>query len=221
MRTAFVFLSVLLTALGQPQKPVWPDEFDSPFGLNVPPVPGVVPNGIINGSAHFYYSWTDLQASLIVYEDGCLPGIFTDSQNTPCNITFVPTGTFFQSPEYTPACLWFPGVGSVPPNFLEAFNYSGFQQIVVDMNSLAHYVYFWFGPSGFQYWTEISTGFDIAFVDGGTLQWAFGPLNAAPQNASLFTVPTEYKRCPFPVSSNFIDPLVKLSMALSNAPVKL
>eukprot|EP01116_Phalansterium_solitarium_P008001 TRINITY_DN2115_c0_g1_i1.p2 TRINITY_DN2115_c0_g1~~TRINITY_DN2115_c0_g1_i1.p2 ORF type:complete len:218 (+),score=70.72 TRINITY_DN2115_c0_g1_i1:115-768(+) len=210
----FVALAFVAASASDPKKPIWPVEFDAPFGLNIPADPVALPNGIVNGSSHFYYNWDQAKASLIVYENGCLPGIFPGSEKTPCNFTFVEAGTFFTSAD-VPSCLWFPGVGSVPPNFLAAFNYSGFDQIVVDLYSAAHFVHFWNGPAGFQYWTEDITGLDIALVDGGSIQWAFGTLTAGPQDVSLFNVPSTYSNCPWDSNLAVADPFVKLSHALS------
>eukprot|EP01116_Phalansterium_solitarium_P021870 TRINITY_DN69_c0_g3_i1.p2 TRINITY_DN69_c0_g3~~TRINITY_DN69_c0_g3_i1.p2 ORF type:complete len:221 (+),score=50.14 TRINITY_DN69_c0_g3_i1:657-1319(+) len=215
------FLLVVLACgvAAQPQKPVWPLEFDAPFGLNIPAVDVVLPHGIVNGSSHFYYNWDQANATLITYLDGCLPYIHKDSEKQPCNLTFVPAGTFFTSPT-VPTCLWLDGIGSLPPNFLEGFTYSGFDQITVDLYSAAHFVHFWTGPGGFQYYTENNTGLDIALVDGGIIQWAFGTLTAAPQDPAMFAVPQDYKKCPFITDVNFgsrkfSDPYAKLSHLLS------
>lgn len=61
----------------QPQKPVWPNQFDAAFGLNIPEVNNSNP-AIINSSSHFYYNW-DIQATLIDYPESCLPFIFAVS----------------------------------------------------------------------------------------------------------------------------------------------
>ena len=67
-----IVLSLLFFSLAEGvPKPVWPEEFDVAFGLSVIPTPISAP--IVNASAHFYYNYDQVQASLIVYEDTCLP----------------------------------------------------------------------------------------------------------------------------------------------------
>lgn len=195
-----------------PKKPLWPVQFDAPFGLNVPHIPVVLPNPIVNGTSHFYYNWDQAQGSLIVYTDVCLPGLFPDSDKHSCNITALPAGTYFSSAAH-PTCMWFPGVGALPPNFLGGFNYSGYDSITLDQYTVAHHTNFWVGPDGFQYWTETDTGADIQLADGGLLLWNFGTLNGGPQDPSMFNVPKDVKRCPF-LSTNIMDPLTRLSKAL-------
>jgi len=216
----FVLASVVACVFCVPNKPLWPLEFDAPFGVNVPAIPEVNPTPIVNGSSHFYFEYKSMQASLITYLDGCLPGIYTNSQLDPCNITFLPEGIFFTSTTVA-TCMWFPGVGPVPPNFLMGFNYSGYDQVNLDQYTVAHFTHFWAGAGGFQYWTESSTGLDIAFTDGGAVLWNYGTLNAEPQDLSLFDVPKTYSDCSFdsgllkksPV--RITDPLMSLSLMLA------
>ena len=91
----------------------------------------------------------------------------------------------------TPAkcCLQFPGVGSIPPDFLTPFNFTGVTS-APDYAGTMHSVNSWDGGSGFKYWTDVTSREDIQFQEGfGLIQWNFGPMNDAPQPASLFVVP--------------------------------
>ncbi len=70
---AILLLSTNTIAIAQtpPNKPTWPVEFDAAFGLNIPAAPNF--EGIFNSSSHFYYNWDQVQSSLIVYDDACIP----------------------------------------------------------------------------------------------------------------------------------------------------
>jgi hypothetical protein len=107
--------------------------------------------------------------------------------------------------------LWIPGVGTVPPNFLRGFNYSGLTQLAFDLAGVPHYTNLWVGESGFQYWTDLTTSSDIQFVDGGNVLWNFAPqLNVVPQDPSLFKVPSNAPNCPFQTVAR--DPLMTLAI---------
>jgi len=210
--------SLTTAAAADPPKPVWPIQFDVTFGLNSP-AGDSLPSPIVNASSHFYYNW-DLKASLITYES-CLPGVFQDSQKYPCNITFNDIGTFLFVPDAgIDCCLWFPGVGSVPPQFLQGFNYSGFDQIVFDYTGVPIMTHYWVAQplGGFQYWTDASNGHDIEFCDGGNVLWNFQPpFNVVNQNSSLFDIPPHCSILPCDFQEGHsIDPMMKLSMALAS-----
>jgi len=99
-----------------------------------------------------------------------------------------------------PFCLWFPGVGSIPPNFLQGFDFSGFQQLAFDYYGIVHTTNFWFGkpPSEvFQYWTDVNTGNDVQFVDGGFVVWSWGNFNVTAPPSSIFKTPANWTNCSF------------------------
>jgi len=185
---AFVGIYSTLAA-ADPNKPVWPPAFDCPFGLNVVPTNTSPP--IINQLAHFYYQWTNLKASLVDYPQGCLPFFFPGANKFPCKLYFLPNGTYLSLPKGGPidCCLVFPGVGSIPPDFLTPFNYSGYQTLAMDGSGVTHMTDFWVAVDGFQYWTDSTTGFDIQFADAGLLLWNFGDFNVQTQPSSLFELP--------------------------------
>jgi len=176
-----------------PVKPVWPDEFTALFGLNVPATNDTP--AIINRTGQFYYNWDQVQSTLVVYQAGCLPGIFPYSYDLPCSFYFNKVGFYMYLPNEYICCLAFPGVGSIPPAFLEEFNYTGFDNIAMSMSGEAYFTHFWANsPSGFQYWTNSMDKFgaDIQFQDGGILLWNWGPLNVTSVNPNIFELPEFY-----------------------------
>eukprot|EP01123_Difflugia_compressa_P014902 TRINITY_DN8120_c0_g1_i1.p1 TRINITY_DN8120_c0_g1~~TRINITY_DN8120_c0_g1_i1.p1 ORF type:complete len:218 (-),score=37.89 TRINITY_DN8120_c0_g1_i1:8-661(-) len=208
-------LTVVLIVLGccgintaaDPPKPVWPLAFDVSFGLTVTASPPTFPKPLVNVTSHFYYDF-NIQASVIDYPVRCIP-IFAGAESAPCKVYFVPTNIVFTSPTQTP-CIWFPGVGTVPPAFLAAFNFST-TTLGIDMLGVPHYSNFWVADGGFQYWTEVTTGRDVALIDGGSILWNFHyPLQVRPQNPATFAVPSNLLACPF--ATKVVDPLVKLSI---------
>ncbi len=102
----------------------------------------------------------------------------------------------------------------MPPSFLAPFNYSGFDQLAVDYFGVPHHTHFWVAVDGFQYWTDITTGNDVQFVDGGQILWNFAPLNVVDQPDNLFTVPTNTPNCQGePIDfSKILDPFFRLAL---------
>jgi len=187
--TGDLFLLFLLSAEAVPNKPLWAEEFDAPFGLtNIKtPIP------VVNSSSYFYYQWTDLQATRIDYYDHCIP-ILDDGVNYPCTLIFNPNGTYLSQPALGASCCFlFPGVGSVPPDFLKAFVYDS-EQPAPDYYGNYHDSYYWTAP-GFAYWTDQNTGADIFFSDGGINFWAWGDLRFERQDATLFDLPGTDEEC--------------------------
>lgn len=192
MRTfivAAVLVAVALaavTANTTPNKPEWANQWDAPFGLTVkiPKLPQYH-----NKSSYFRYNW-DIKTSKIFYPEGCLPQI----TEKPCNLTFVPKGCYLSAPKLlapfgTTCCLLFPGIGSIPPNFLAPFNYNG-TETVPDQAGDMHDTYRWRSEAGFQYWTDKTTGLDIQFKDGPSpVYWNYGPLHFRNQTNSVFDLP--------------------------------
>ena len=162
-----------------PSKPEWANQFDAAFGLNVEKF------HYDNRSSHMYYDW-DIKATHITYQEGCLPVITTK----PCDLIFNPQGTWLLAPKAgKDCCLLFKGIGSVPPNFLKPFNFSGVEN-ATDMFGNSHITDKWVGPMGFKYWTDTKTGLDIRFEDGGTgVFWNYGNINFRKQNATFFNTP--------------------------------
>jgi len=202
----YIFINAAYTA---PIKPTWPLQFDCNFTLNVPTTPGVN-NAIVNAKSHFYYNYDQVQASLIDYPELCLPGLFKNSEKTPCKIIFTPVGTFYSSALFK-TCLWFPGVGTVPPDFLAGFTYAT-DSVAIELDGTPHYTHFWVGGDDnvFQYWTDTTTGADIQLLDGGSTLWTFAPLNVVPQNPSLFVVPKNAPACNFTVNSDSVKTHIPL-----------
>jgi hypothetical protein len=113
---------------------------------------------------------------------------------------------------YSP-CLWIPGVGTVPPDFLRGFNYSGYSQLAFDNFGVPHYTYFWAADDGFQYWTDVSTGADIQFQDGGNALWNFAQMNVRSQDPSMFELPPNLPKCPFSPTLAESNPFICLAIA--------
>jgi len=124
---------------------------------------------------------------MIDYPDRCIPIVDYD---TPCQFIFDPIGFWLKLPSYKEPCLVVPALGSIPPDFLTPFDFIS-KTVALDMYGIPHFTDYWVAPSdpGFQYWTEVDTGIDIALVDGGQILWNFGNPLARPQNKSLFWVP--------------------------------
>jgi len=179
----FVLLFAVLIFSQTPTKPVWPDQFLAVFGLNVNS------SHIKNETSYFYSNW-DIQAQLIDYRTQCIA--FNDAATkTACKIWFLPAGAYISIPAQNLCCLWFPGVGAVPPDFLATFNYSGIIENAPDEYGVLHQSYKWLGDLDFLYWTEVKTGFDIAMRDGGgDTFWNFGTFTEGPQDPSLFQLPS-------------------------------
>ena len=164
-------------AVRDPTKPVWPTNFDIPFGLTD------VKHHYNNVSSHFYYNW-EYTESLIDYPNGCLPAITTK----PCQLLFNndpgfnKAGTWLLAPEAgKPCCLLFKNIGPIPPNFLAPFNFS---EVTTAKNMYGEEksVNMWKGPMGFEYWTDAATGLDVQFRDGPLpVFWNFGKPNVRQQ----------------------------------------
>jgi hypothetical protein len=125
------------------------------------------------------------------------------------------------------ACLIFPGIGSVPPAFLNPFDFVG-HSIATNYYDIPHSVELWAGHNSteFQYQTESTTGDDIAFVDGGKVMWRFGPLNLGPQDNNRFLVPggqDPNRKCPTSLTNLLRHesvPYIKLSKLHSSLPLQ-
>jgi len=215
-------LFVGFVASQTPTKPIWPTEFDVVFGLSAPATSSY--DAIVNSTAHFYYNYDEIQASLIVYDQGCLPGIFPGSHKTPCSFYFNPSGAYIYLPNVSDTCcLLFPRVGSVPPNFLAGFNYSGFEQLAFDYYGVPWHTNLWLGGD-FMYWTNATDGHDIQFVDGGFVLWNFAGFNVQHQDVSIFDLPSAScnQTCKIPsfgkstLKNGFFDPFYRLSLWYHN-----
>jgi len=187
-------LLLLSSALAQPTKPMWPVEFDSPFGLtNLGPL-----SPLLNVTSHFYYNWDQLQSQVIDYPVRCIPGLEPSGEDYPCKLYFNPQGTYMSQPALNlPCCSYFPGVGAVPPTFLQGFTFNSTQN-AADYYGVVHECNYWTG-SGFAYWTDATTGFDVFFQDGDTgTYWGWGDFNDQPQSKSIFTLPGSNGECSQP-----------------------
>eukprot|EP01121_Diplochlamys_sp_Union-15-3_P014514 TRINITY_DN462_c0_g1_i1.p1 TRINITY_DN462_c0_g1~~TRINITY_DN462_c0_g1_i1.p1 ORF type:complete len:251 (-),score=43.91 TRINITY_DN462_c0_g1_i1:78-791(-) len=219
-----LFTVCLTVKAAAPQKPVWPPQFDVVFGLNAPAGANNSHPAVVNATSHFYYDWTYEQSTLITYDEHCIPGVFPYSQDIRCHLYFNSKGIYVYFPALYICCLAFPGIGSVPPTFLQGFNYSGYDQIVFDYYGTPTVTNYWIGGDGFQYWTALDQfGSDIQFDDGGLLLWNFAPLNVVPQNSSLFKLPELLCELHCPLSGEkrinkealLKDPFVKMAHYLS------
>jgi len=211
-------LAYIIGSLSQnPDKPVWPNEFDIPFGLNVPEGANDSYPAIINATSHFYYNWDYNESSLIVYDVHCLPGIFPLSYDFRCHLYFNTQGAYIYFPAIAMCCLAFPGISSLPPDFLRGFNYSGYDQIAFNYYGVPFLTNYWIGGGGFMYWTALNKfGSDIALDDGGGLLWNFGEMNVTSQSQSMFDLPHSYcnLKCPtesIDITAMMQDPMLKLS----------
>mmetsp|Transcript_19596 Transcript_19596/g.75226 ORF Transcript_19596/g.75226 Transcript_19596/m.75226 type:complete len:232 (-) Transcript_19596:76-771(-) len=189
---------------GLPAKPVWPEQFDSPFGLNWSLLGDKL---IVNATSHLYYDYT-IEAQLIDYPELCFPFAFPGSFEYPCQLLFIPSGIYVTAPDAgIDCCLLDAGVGTVPPEFLRAFIFKD----VEDANDWYGNTYecnHWVSGGGFAYWTSME-GLDIQFKDDDTgVYWNFGPFNVEAQDPSLFDLPAGNCSSPcFPTGS---DPKAEL-----------
>lgn len=187
MRTAFaIAVAVALVALAlansatAPPKPVWADSWDAPFGLNV----NVPPYKVHNESSHYYYAWNLNRSSLITYPLGCLP-MFTQK---PCNLLFNDVGVTLIVPD-EPCCVLFPGVGTIPPDFLKAFTWNGTEHAPNMYGNLIQ-SNFWRSEAGFLYWTSVKTGIDVRVRDGPeSVFWNYGTVSFRAQDPKRFVSP--------------------------------
>ena len=182
--------------------PVWPTEFDAPFGLHasVPP--------IANASSNFIYKFTPngTQAQRVEYNDHCFPFVNARSpfESKACTLYFVPGGIYLAQPAHDiDCCLFVSGVGAVPPQFLRAYTYKSTNQSAPDLYGNDVSCDYWEGPEGFKYWTVGHSdslyhnwGHDIVFQDGPTgVTWRWGNFNVRPQDDSRFALPADAKTC--------------------------
>jgi len=181
-----------------PPKPEWPQQFDSPFGLfDLQPL-----SPVVNANAHFYYHYdtsgsAPLQAQRISYPVQCIP-LATNGSNSPCDLYFFNgnnTGLYLAQPGIgKDCCLAIPDLGPIPPAFLGGFTWNSVQ-IAPDLSGTRHNSNYWAG-SGFGYWTDLQTGDDVFFQDGGSgIYWAWGDFNVQPQPASVFALPANPAEC--------------------------
>ena len=140
-----VFVTMMLLALlsggalaadciGSPDGkcPIWPTEFDAPFGLHAS-----VPD-IKNASSTFRYKFVanGTQAQRVEYDEHCFPFVNARSpfEAKACTLYFVPGGIYLAQPAHDiDCCLFQAGVGAVPPQFLRAYTYKGTNQTAPDM----------------------------------------------------------------------------------------
>ena len=84
--------------IGSNNCPVWPREFDSPFGL-YSPFPSIK-----NASSTFYYKFLEngTQAQLISYDNRCFPFVNAKSalKAMPCKLLFINSGIYLSQPKH-------------------------------------------------------------------------------------------------------------------------
>ena len=188
--------------IGSKNCPVWPTEFDSPFGL-YSPFPSIK-----NASSTFYYKFlpNGTQAQLISYDTRCFPFVNAKSalKSMPCKLLFINSGIYLSQPKHDIECCQFvKGVGAVPPNFLRSYTFKGTNVSAPDMYGNNVMCDYWEGPEDFKYWTTTATdkplynyGHDIVFQDGPTgVTWRWGNFNVRPQNDSMFELFADKETC--------------------------
>ena len=178
--------------IGSKECPVWPREFEAPFGLHAS-----IPS-IENASSTFYYKFLEngTQAQLVSYDTRCFPFVNAKSafEKWPCKLLFINSGIYLSQPKHDIECCQFvSGVGAVPPNFLRSYTFKGTNVSAPDMYGNNVMCDYWEGPQGFKYWTTnhfdklYNYGHDIVFQDGPTgVTWRWGRFNVRPQNDSKF-----------------------------------
>ena len=206
---------------GDPSKPVWPTNFQTPFGLYV-----AFPS-VKNASAEFYYKYdSEAQVQLLDYQEHCIPLVHWNAEPHPCKIYFQPSGIYVHQPATgLECCQLVADVGAVPPDFLAPFNFSKTENDIIDYYGRSHNTNYWTGPGDFGYWTDITTGFDVRFKDGPTgILWYYGDFTVKPQDLSIFKLPDPNcsKKCGFLSGTEsmsveeqlplFADPMVRLAM---------
>ena len=210
------------TAVADPSKPVWPTNFQTPFGLYVafPPVK--------NATAEFYYKYdSEAQVQLLDYQQHCIPLVHWDAVGHPCKLYFNPSGVYVHQPATgLECCQLVADVGAVPPDFLTPFNFSSVQSNIIDYYGVSHTTNYWTGPDDFAYWTDATTGDDVRFQDGPTgIHWYYGKFVVKPQSADIFKLPDSNcsKKCGFLAGAEtmtaeemmplFADPMIRLALA--------
>lgn len=172
--------------IGAATCPVWPTLFGAPFSLHstVPP--------ISTAKSYFYYKYdSEIQAQTVDYIEKCFPFVNAPSifDNKPCKLFFNPKGIYLSQPGRVDCCLFVPGVGAVPPEFLQSFTLVGTDKEAPDMYGNQVKCDEWSGPQGFKYWTASkddaiygnNTGHDIVFQDGPTgVTWRWGNFEPLP-----------------------------------------
>jgi hypothetical protein len=83
-----LLFSCVLYANAQPQKPVWPIEFDATFGLFVPGNDTGDQIEVVNSTSHFYYNY-NINASVIDYPTNCIPLGFSVNMRSQIDVTFL------------------------------------------------------------------------------------------------------------------------------------
>lgn len=96
-----VFAAVVLVSAADPPKPMWPGVFDAQFGLYTST--GALP-AIVNGTAFFYYDWSNLRSQIIDYSERCIPIVPFISDTVPCRLYFNPSGTYLHIPKLNKDC---------------------------------------------------------------------------------------------------------------------
>jgi hypothetical protein len=74
MKNLIIVASLIFCCAAQPNKPVWPTQFDAAFGMSAPAITNTI-TPIVNATSHFYYKWDQIQSTLIDYEVNCIPGV--------------------------------------------------------------------------------------------------------------------------------------------------
>ena len=148
--TTFTVVSSNKNCIGSKNCPVWPKEFDSPFGL-YSPFPSIK-----NASSTFYYKFleTGTQAQLISYDTRCFPFVNAKSafKAMPCKLLFINSGIYLSQPKHDIECCQFvKGVGAVPPNFLRSYTFKGTNVSALDMYGNNVMCDYWEGPEDFKY----------------------------------------------------------------------
>jgi len=187
----------IATIFSQPSsKPVWPVEFDAPFGLyNLN-----LPSPLVNVYSHFYYNYDELQSQVISYPTNCIPIVPIVGFYHPCALYFNDNGTYFSQPDLgIQCCSLFPGVGATPPQFLAGFTWSSNQTFATDYYGVNHVTNYWVGTgdgSNFAYWTDLNTNHDIFINDGSSgIFWSWGKFTVGPQSPTIFQLPGTSDQC--------------------------
>jgi hypothetical protein len=182
----FYSLFCVFCSPSPPNKPVWPSQFSSIFAL----YDLQQQSPIFNASSMFYYNWDEFQSQLIDYPTNCISIIPNNGYLNPCKLYFTSDSVYFAQPALgVNCCKLFSGVGTVPPHFLQGFNYTTTAN-APDYNGRIHTCNLWSGQ-GFEYWTDSITGFDVFFRDGpGSTFWAWDNFNVTHQDKSIFNLPS-------------------------------
>lgn len=195
-------------------KPIFPNEFVVEFGLYDF---AASPNPVVNASSTMYFS-SPLEASRISYSS-CPAILAPNISRLACDLYFDKQGTIISAPALGLCCLIFPGVGSVPRDYLDQFSLVG-EALAVDYYDNKHTCAYWLAASlgDFAYWTDKETNHPVLYGDSNTgITWQLAAPIDKHLAPSVFAPPFSRctQACPSDVAQGAVrDPMLRMAVAL-------